>query len=125
MGRRSKYGAIATTVDGIRFPSMLEAERYSILRLAEKAGQITNLELQPRYDITVNGKNIAFYRADFRYFDKSKNAQITEDCKGMVTDIYRLKKKAVEAQYGIEIIEVTKKTLPTHGWAYRKRVKAA
>ena len=39
--KRSKYGAVSTSVDGIWFASKLEAQRYSELKLMEKAGAIT------------------------------------------------------------------------------------
>src|SRR5687767_14651384 len=35
---RHKFGARATTVDGIRFASQAEAQRYAELRLLERAG---------------------------------------------------------------------------------------
>ena len=90
---------------------------------------ITHLELQPTYQITVNGVNICKYKADFRYFTVraenreqynnskgewivptktgDKEGQIVEDVKGFKTPIYRLKKKLVEACYpGTQIKEV-------------------
>ena len=50
---RNKYGAKPTIVDGTRFDSTKEANRYGELRLLEKAGAITNLELQPKFPIDV------------------------------------------------------------------------
>ena len=47
--KRSKYGAIKTEVDGIKFDSKHEASRYKELRLLEQAGEITNLRLQVPY----------------------------------------------------------------------------
>ena len=43
----SKYGNRFTIVDGIRFDSRAEADRYRVLRLRERAGEISELELQP------------------------------------------------------------------------------
>jgi hypothetical protein len=100
----SKYKAVATHVDGIRFPSMAEARRYSELQALERAGIIKKLELQPRFDICINGKLCFFYKADFAY--EENGAQITEDVKGMKTDVYALKKKCVEAAYNIKITEI-------------------
>lgn len=101
-----KYRAIPTVVDGIRFDSRREAERYSVLRLLVKSGEISNLELQVKYPIEVNGQHICTYIADFRYFDCLKREWITEDAKGMKTPVYRLKKKLVKAVYDVEIVEV-------------------
>ena len=103
--RFNKYGNIKTEVDGIKFDSKAEARRYSELKLLEKAGEISNLELQPRYDIKIGGKYIAHYKADFRYFTAEE--AVVEDVKGVKTPIYRLKKKLVEALYpGVKIVEV-------------------
>lgn len=98
-----KYGAKATTVDGHRFASQAEARRYGELKLLEKAGEITNLELQPKYPLLVNGVVIAHYVGDFRYH--VKGLPVVEDVKGVKTPLYRLKKKMLRAQYGIEIAE--------------------
>ena len=54
-GLKSKYFSRHTKVDGIRFDSMAEARRYSELKLLVKAGQITDFERQPLYDLFVPG----------------------------------------------------------------------
>ena len=100
----SKYGAIKTEVDGFIFASKHEAHRYSELKLAERNGDISDLELQPKFPLIVNGKKVATYIADFRYTERGE--VVVEDAKGFRTAIYRLKKKMVEAQYGVKIIEV-------------------
>ena len=99
----NKYGAKPKTVDGIRFASTKEANRYQELKLLERAGHIRNLELQPRFDLIVNGVNCGFYKADFRYFEGQK--RITEDCKGVRTPTYVLKRKLVAALYNVEVLE--------------------
>jgi hypothetical protein len=101
----SKYRAIKTEVDGIVFDSKKEAARYQELKLMQKAGEIDWIELQPTYPIEINGKKVFEYRADFLY-RKMTGERILEDVKGVKTDIYRLKKKCVEAYYGITITEV-------------------
>lgn len=100
----SKFNAKPTIVDGIRFPSKAEARRYSELKSLEQAGIITNLKRQPRYDICINGKLCFFYKADFSY--SQQGAQVVEDVKGVRTDVYAIKKKCVEAAYGITIQEI-------------------
>lgn len=94
-----KYGAKTEVVDGIKFPSKAEAQRYSELRLLEKAGKISHLERQPKIPIYVHGEFICFYIADFHYFDKEKKEHITEEVKGFETPIWRLKKKLFHACY--------------------------
>ena len=39
------------TVDGIEFQSIKESQRYSDLKLLERAGEISNLELQKKYEL--------------------------------------------------------------------------
>lgn len=107
---RSKYGATKTTVDGITFDSAKEAARYGELKLLEKAGELSELETQPRFSLNVRAWDapvsliIGEYRGDFRY-RTSHGATVVEDVKGLKTALYRWKKKHVEAQYGIKILE--------------------
>lgn len=99
MRNYSKYNAKKTNVDGIKFDSIREADRYCELKLFLKAGEIRNLVLQPRFLLQdeffdkngVKHKKIE-YVADFMYVDKD-NKKIVEDVKGMMTDVYKLKKK--------------------------------
>jgi hypothetical protein len=104
--RGHKFGAVATVFEGVRFASKREAKRYGELLMLGKAGEIADLELQPRFPIIVNGRKVCDYIADFQYYDLQQQRLITEDSKGMRTPVYRLKKKLVEAQYAIEIREV-------------------
>ncbi len=103
-GRRRKYGALPTIVDGIRFASRREARRYQALDLLQRAGEIRDLELQPAFPIRVNDVTVAKYVADFRYVTRMGEVVI-EDAKGVRTPVYRLKKKLVEALYGVRILE--------------------
>jgi hypothetical protein len=103
----SKYHSVKTEIDGYVFASKAEAHRYSELKLLEMEGSISCLELQPKFPIIVNGKKIATYIADFRYLHCGTK-QIIEDVKGVRTPVYRLKKKLVEAIFGITITEVSR-----------------
>jgi len=100
----NKYNAKKTTVDNITFDSKKEAVRYQELKLLERAGEIHFLKLQPKFSIDVYGEHICNYFADFAYI-VDENI-IYEDVKGVKTPVYRIKKKLVEAIYGIEITEV-------------------
>ncbi len=109
----TKYRAVRTEIDGITFASKAEAERYCQLRELVKAGEIDQLELQPKYEVKVNGQKICNYIADFRYFSKAPGPQgqaghvVVEDVKGTLTPVYKLKKKLVQALYpGVEITEI-------------------
>lgn len=107
--KRHKYRAVATTLDGVRFHSKREAARYAELRLLEKAGEIKELELQPKFPLYVcrrqNGELIQFaiYQADFRYREGKDGVLIVEDVKGVRTQAFSLKKRAFEAQYGMAL----------------------
>lgn len=113
---RSKFGAQPTTVGGIKFDSSGEADRYRELKLAEAAGVIRDLELQPKFLFEINGRPVliksdgypngrqASYRADFRYFDNERDTDTVEDFKGHDTSSSRLRRAMVEAQYGVVIV---------------------
>ena len=112
LASRHKYGAKATTVDGIRFASKFESERYGYLKSLERAGVIRSLQLQPRYQLAVNGVLICTYVADFSYEREGTDgswASIVEDAKGVETPEFKLKKKLMQAVLDIEI-NVVKKT---------------
>lgn len=100
---RGKYNAQKTEVDGIVFDSKLEAQRYSTLKILEKAGEISNLRMQVEYPLEVNGMLICKYYADFVYIQGEK--EIVEDAKGMRTKEYILKRKMMKAIFGIDIFE--------------------
>lgn len=108
--RKGKYNAKGEHVDGHWFASGAEAKRYLQLVAMAEQEKISRLELQPSYQIMVKGKHIANYRADFRYAVLTDSGSIggivVEDVKGMVTDVYTMKKKLVEALYELEINEI-------------------
>lgn len=108
----NKFGAIKTIINGIKFDSKKEANYYSQLLALKKAkkeaDRVIYIELQPRYNIVVNNIDIGFYKADFRVkYANNRNEVI--DVKGLkkgsAYQLFRLKKKLVEALYRIEIIE--------------------
>jgi hypothetical protein len=107
MRRGHKYNASRTEVDGIFFDSKREAKRYGELKMLQKAGLISDLQLQVKLPISINGQFVFSYVVDFLYWDKEPEVPILtyEDCKGFKTDMYRLKKKCVEAQYRTKIKE--------------------
>lgn len=100
--RRGKYGNKRTELDGIVFASAAEAKRYSELKLLERAGEISGLELQPRYQLVVKGHKVCTYVGDFRYLDKT-GAPVTEDVKGVATDAFKIKARLFRALMGRDI----------------------
>ena len=99
----NKYRAVRTVVDGITFDSKSEASDYIKLKLMQKSNKIKDLELQPKYDLDVNGTKIGTYRADFRFFDITMNETRVVDRKGFDTALSKRSRKHVKAQYGIEV----------------------
>jgi hypothetical protein len=109
--RRSKYNATKTVVDGITFASKAEGKRFAELRLLERAGEIKGLRCQEAFPLMApniflgSPITIGKYVTDFFYYDKN-DERVVEDVKGFKTPLYRWKKKHVEAQYGIKIVEI-------------------
>ena len=101
-----KYRNVPSVVDGIRFASKREAYRYCELKRLEKAGEIVDLKLQPRYPLTVNGLHVCTYVGDFEYIDIGFARTVTEDAKGVKTRDFINKAKLFHALYGREIVLV-------------------
>lgn len=100
--RKSKYNAIPTYVNGIRFASKREAARYSQLLFRLQAGEITDLTLQPAFKFPCGIK----YIADFKYTENGK--PVYEDVKGMEPPAFKLKKKCFKYHYPQEDLRIVK-----------------
>lgn len=108
----SKYGN--KKVGG--YDSRKEAKRACELKLMRRAGLISELREQVRYELvpaqydTIGGKRVCIeractYVADFVYKDKYGNT-VVEDAKGFRTEVYKIKKKLMLYTHGIKIREV-------------------
>lgn len=128
--KRSKFGAKSVEVDGLRFDSKREAARYAVLKVRMQAGDIRRLKCQPRYalcpliiehgdvrDINTGSNSprrlpVSEYVADFEYEESDRGyggitwRLVIEDAKGVRTDIYKLKKRWFETQYGMTVREI-------------------
>jgi hypothetical protein len=129
----SKMHNEPTVRQGIKFPSIKEADRYDELLLMLAAGQIRDLRLQVDFTLqesymTTKGVRVRAirYRADFTYeerveawkvqkslvFDMNTITRedgwryVVEDVKGHRTQMYRNKKKMMHDKFGITIREV-------------------
>ena len=105
-GKIGKYKNQPIIIDGVRFASKREARRYSELLLLAKIGDITDLELQPRYKMVVAGELICTYVADFRY--RRAAAVVVEDVKSPAsrTPVYKLKIRLLKALHGTDVVEI-------------------
>lgn len=104
----SKYKNKKVQIDMYVFDSIAESRRYKELALLEKAGEIENLQLQPKFllqeSFKKNGKTYRKieYIADFMYEEKGQ--VIIEDVKGKETEVFKLKHKLFEKKYpGLEL----------------------
>jgi hypothetical protein len=108
--RKSKYRNQPVVIDGLRFPSISEAERWQELKILERAGQITHLERQVSFTLyTKNAVALHKIVIDYIYFESGK--RIAEDRKGIVTDLARAKLNHLAADYNLEV-RITRKGKP-------------
>ena len=98
--KKSKYGAVKTSVDGQTFDSKKEADYYCNLKLRLQAGEIKGFCLQPVFILAPGLK----YKADFIVFHNDGAAEII-DTKGFKTKEYIAKKKVFEDKYNLKIKE--------------------
>lgn len=108
--RREKYGRIKKTVDGIEFDSTSEAQAWTILKLWEAAGAITELEVQPEFQLEpklmIDGKTIRAikYRADFLFMKDGRKTVV--DVKGIRTAAFNIKAKLFKARFPQLVFEI-------------------
>ena len=97
-----KYGNRKVLYDGICFDSEKERAYYVNLKLAERAGAIWDLQLQPRYTLQPSfkgpdGKTIRaiVYVADFEFREgvRENPTTVVVDTKGFSTKDFLLKEK--------------------------------
>ena len=126
-----KYGNKKIVIDGIEFDSQKEARRYCELKLLQRAGKITDLQLQKEFELIPtqyetyarygkkgqrikDGKRCieqsCVYKADFAYMQNGK--QVVEDTKGCRDPSsagyakFVIKRKLMLWRYGIRVVEI-------------------
>lgn len=111
--KQNKYRNKPTDRNGIRFDSKKEAKRFDELVVMLRAGQISNLKLQPQFTlqesyVTPEGERVRAIRyvADFSYWRDGE--KVVEDVKSKATATaqYKLKKKLMRERFGINVKEV-------------------
>jgi hypothetical protein len=107
----AKYYNKKTVCNGIEFDSKKEADRYVVLTLLQKAGKISDLEVQVPFELIpsqkVDGLTVerpCVYKADFVYWENGK--MVVEDTKGVKTKDYIIKRKLMLHVFGIQIREI-------------------
>ena len=111
LGCRATYEQTRKVCDACQSPvqyfaSTAEFRRYRELQVLNQGNAITDLSVQPSFKIVINGHLITEYRADFKYTQDGR--EVIEDVKGSLDPkhhdpVFLLKKKLVEAVYGISI----------------------
>lgn len=113
-----KYHNKKIQEDGLKFDSKLEWIRFRQLKLLVRAGLIKDLQTQVKYELQEGfKKNGITYRpityiADFVYTEVKTGKKVIEDTKGVITDVYKIKKKLFEKRYPeYTIKEVSRKEI--------------
>lgn len=101
--KKHKFSAQPTTVDDIKFGSLLEASRYKELKLLCMGGKVKWFIRQPMFDLPGG----VTCRADFLIVwsgGLAMDSEVTvEDCTGMDTEQKDRNYKMVRALYGIDV----------------------
>ena len=105
-----KKKGVKREIDGHKFSSK-EGARYAELKQMMKTGEISDLQIKPRYELMVNERLICRYFADFSYKHGVEPINlVVEDVKnrksGGSFDIFRIKAKLLKAIHGIDVVVI-------------------
>ena len=104
--KKSKYNAKRTNRHNRNFDSIVEADYFDKLLMLQKAGEVVMFLWQVPLHLDGGTKLVV----DFQVF--WEDGRVTfEDVKGMVTDVFKIKKREVEAKYPIEIKIIKRKDI--------------
>lgn len=113
MKQSNKFNARKITCSDGTFDSVKEYKFYLQLKAQMKSAdpdfRVMSIERQVRYDIAVAGQKIGFYKLDYlvTYANGNKRYFDVKGCRtGCAYQLFKLKKKIVQAIYEIEIEEV-------------------
>lgn len=109
---RSKYGAKATVVDGIRFASKLEADVYVRLKSAQQAREVTYFLRQVPIHLPGGVKYVVDFQA-FRVYGANVAQVRYFECKGIDLPLGKAKRKIAEGQYPITVEVITRENIHT------------
>ena len=108
--KKNKFHNEPITVDGVRYDSKGEWQRFCFLRMLEQAGEISNLRYHVNYElipaikedvvehlktkdkiVTKTVQSAKYYEADFVYKINKTGEEVVEDFKGVETDLFKFK----------------------------------
>lgn len=95
---RHKFHARPTELDGVKFPSKLEAKLYAQLVARRAEGSVLFFLRQVPFHLPGG----VVYRSDFQVFWADGSCEFL-DAKGVETEAFRVKLRLVEALYPVEI----------------------
>lgn len=102
--KKAKYRNTPVFIDGIRFASKREGAYYAELKIREKAGEVSAVELQTPFAlIGPDGLLISTYKADFCFWDATQDRFRVIDVKGVETKEFRIKKRLMKSLKGIDV----------------------
>ena len=102
----NKYGARKTWSELCQrtFDSKAEAAYGESLRALEMAGDISNLEYQPVYELCGDKGHKARYTPDFRFVEKGQSVVV--DIKGVMTEAARVRIAWLWEKYKIDVVVI-------------------
>ena len=120
--KKSKFHNEPVTVDGVKFDSRGESQRFAFLKLLERAGEIKNLQYHKKFElipqitreeivhlktknkvVTRVAQSARYYEADFTYTIVATNEEVVEDFKGLETELFKFKAALFFYKYGKQI----------------------
>ena len=115
----NKYGAKKTVLDGITFDSKMESRYYALLKILQRAGEVADIELQPKFELLPRFKKYGrtfsaiTYKPDFlvRYTDGREELI---DVKGKQSRDFSLRRKLFDSRYSDMTLRVI--TLKNGKW---------
>ena len=96
--RRSKYRNQRTPYNGRMYDSKAEAKYAYQLDLRRRAGDIQCWKPKPRIPLVVNGRRVCVHVPDFEITHMDGAVELVE-LKGPETQVWKLKRKLLEATY--------------------------
>jgi hypothetical protein len=129
-----KYHNTKVNLDGYLFDSKMERQYYLYLKEQKEKGEIQDYTVKPPPYVLlckhVKNKHIVrpiTYEADFTYIDNDGVNHVV-DVKGVLTEVFKLKKKLLEYFYPEVTLELVKEvpgneTITKQSSRNRKRVR--
>jgi len=109
----SKYNNKKVEVNGIKFPSQLEASYYEYLLEQQKQGIVKSFQMQVPFILLdgyeLNGRKVQPIKLVLDFVVRYEDGRLEyQDTKGQVKPMDIVKKKMFESRYGKELIFIGK-----------------